>query len=184
MTSMFPGHGRRDDDRNGGSADKNHRPGPRDYNRPVQHTTQDQDLSVWPRPLQWAYWVLVVAAVIMLVSGMVGIFGGGGEQMEPSDSRIAEYVRSNRLFVSVFNIIGAILLALFSAQLANGSKWARRIISVVIAIALFFNIAALALGIGGLGLLIIAVTLLIAVVLLFRPQSNRFIAHRSLHGRN
>ena len=160
------------------------RPGPRDYNRAARNTSASQNLDAWPRPLRWAYWVLVVSAVIMLVSGMVGIFGGGGEQMEPSDSRIAEYVRSNRLFVSVFNIIGAILLALFSAQLANGSKWARRIISVVIAIALFFNIAALALGIGGLGLLIIAVTLLIAVVLLFRPQSNRFIAHRSLHGRD
>ena len=172
MTSMFPGHGRRDDGQSDGPADKNQRPGPRDYNRPVQNITQEQDLSVWPRPLQWAYWVLVVAAVIMLVSGMVGIFGGGGEQMDPSDSRVAEYVRSNRLFVAVFNIIGAIILALFSAQLANGSKWARR-----------FNIAALALGISGLGLLVIAVTLLIAVVLLFRPQSNRFIAHRSLHGR-
>ena len=104
MTSMFPGHGRRDDGRSDGPADKNQRPGPRDYNRPVQNTTQDQDLSVWPRPLQWAYWVLVVAAVIMLVSGMVGIFGGGGEQIEPADSHIAEFVRSNRLFVSVFNL--------------------------------------------------------------------------------
>ena len=186
MNSMFPGHGRRDGghDAGGGAADKNYRPGPRDYNRPVHNITQDQDLSTWPHPLRWAYWVLVVAAVIMLVSGMVGIFGGGGVQVEPSDSRIAEYVRSNRLFVSAFNIIGAIILALFSAQLATGSKWARRIISVVIAITLFFNIAALARGIGGLGLLFIAVTLLIAVVLLFRPQSNRFIAHRSLHGRN
>lgn len=121
MNSMFPGHGRRDGghDAGGGAADKNYRPGPRDYNRPVHNITQDQDLSTWPHPLRWAYWVLVVAAVIMLVSGMVGIFGGGGVQVEPSDSRIAEYVRSNRLFVSAFNIIGAIILALFSAQLAT-----------------------------------------------------------------
>ena len=158
------------------------RPGPRDYNRAARNSSANQNLDMWPRPLRWAYWVLVVSAVIMLVSGMVGIFGSGGPQAEPQNAQVAEYLHSNRLFVAVTNAVGAILLALFAAQLAAGSKWARRIITVVIAFALFTNIAALALGIGGLGLLIIPITLLVALALLFQPQSNRFIKDRSLRG--
>ena len=146
------------------------RPGPRDYNRAARNTSAKENLDAWPRPLRWAYWVLVVSAVIMLVSGMVGIFGSGGPQVEPQNAQVAEYLHSNRLFVAVTNAVGAILLALFAAQLAGGSKWARRIIT------------ALALGIGGLGLLIIPITLIVALALLFQPQSNRFIKDRSLRG--
>ena len=158
------------------------RPGPRDYNRAARNTSAKESLDAWPRPLRWAYWVLVVSAVIMLVSGMVGIFGSGGPQVEPQNAQVAEYLHSNRLFVAVTNAVGAILLALFAAQLASGSKWARRIITAVIAFALFTNIAALALGIGGLGLLIIPITLIVVLALLFQPQSNRFIKDRSLRG--
>ena len=158
------------------------RPGPRDYNRAARNTSAKESLDAWPRPLRWAYWVLVVSAVIMLVSGMVGIFGSGGPQVEPQNAQVAEYLHSNRLFVAVTNAVGAILLSLFAAQLAGGSKWARRIITAVIAFALFTNIAALALGIGGLGLLIIPITLIVALALLFQPQSNRFIKDRSLRG--
>ena len=158
------------------------RPGPRDYNRAARNTSAKESVDAWPRPLRWAYWVLVVSAVIMLVSGMVGIFGSGGPQVEPQNAQVAEYLHSNRLFVAVTNAVGAILLALFAAQLASGSKWARRIITAVIAFALFTNIAALALGIGGLGLLIIPITLIVALALLFQPQSNRFIKDRSLRG--
>ena len=118
----------------------------------------------------------------MLVSGMVGIFGSGGPQVEPQNAQVAEYLHENRLFVAVTNAVGAVVLALFAAQLASGSKWARRIITIVIAIALFNNIAALALGIGGLSLLIIPISLIIALALLFQPQSNRFIKDRSLRG--
>ena len=158
------------------------RPGPRDYNRAARNTSAKENLDAWPRQLRWAYWVLVVSAVIMLVSGMVGIFGSGGPQVEPQNAQVAEYLHSNRLFVAVTNAVGAILLALFAAQLASGSKWARRIITAVIAFALFTNIAALALGIGGIGLLIIPITLIVALALLFQPQSNRFIKDRSLRG--
>ncbi len=158
------------------------RPGPRDYNRAARNTSAKENLDAWPRQLRWAYWVLVVSAVIMLVSGMAGIFGSGGPQVEPQNAQVAEYLHSNRLFVAVTNSVGAILLALFAAQLASGSKWARRIITAVIAFALFTNIVALALGIGGLGLLIIPITLIVALALLFQPQSNRFIKDRSLRG--
>ena len=108
------------------------RPGPRDYNRAARNTSAKESLDAWPRPLRWAYWVLVVSAVIMLVSGMVGIFGSGGPQAEPQNAQVAEYLHSNRLFVAVTNSVGAILLALFAAQLAGGSKWARRIITCLL----------------------------------------------------
>ena len=158
------------------------RPGPRDYNRAARNSSANQNLDAWPRPLRWAYWVLVVSAVLMLVSGMVGIFGSGGPEVEPSNAQVAEYLHSNRLFVAVTNIIRAILLALYAAPLAGGSKSSRRSRPAVIAFALFNNIAALALGIGGLGLLIIPIALIIALALLFQPQSTRFIKDRSLRG--
>ena len=98
------------------------RPGPRDYNRAARNTSASQNLDAWPRPLRWAYWVLVVSAVLMLVSGLVGIFGSGGPQVEPQNPQVAEYLHSNRLFVAVTNTVGAVVLALFAAQLASGSK--------------------------------------------------------------
>ena len=40
------------------------RPGPRDYNRAARNTSAKENLDAWPRQLRWAYWVLVVSAVI------------------------------------------------------------------------------------------------------------------------
>ena len=66
----------------------------RDYNRAARNSSAKENLDAWPRQLRWAYWVLVVSAVIMLVSGMVGIFGSGGPQVEPQNAQVAEYLHS------------------------------------------------------------------------------------------
>lgn len=169
MTSMFPRPGHPDN----GNQDAD-RPGPRDYNRPTR-PAQEVDPNHAPAVLRWAYWVLVVAAIVMLTSAMVGIFGEAGSQHLPASEAVAEYLRTNRYFVAISNMVAAVIIALIAAQLTTGSRWPRRIITVVIAFTLFSNIAALALGVGGLALLFIPMLLMVALVLLYRPAANRFI---------
>lgn len=169
MTSMFPQPGRPDD----GKPDAD-RPGPKDYNRPSR-PVDNTDPSVAPPALAWAYWVLVGAAIVMLTSAMVGIFGAGDSQGRAPSEAVSEYLRSNRRFVSGVNAIAALVMAIAATQLKSGSKWPRRIITVAIALTLFTNIAALALGVGGLALLFIPMLLMVALVLLYRPAVNRFI---------
>ncbi|MFW9042924.1 tellurium resistance protein TerC [Corynebacterium striatum] len=176
MTSMFPGQG------NGQPKGDPSRPGPVDYNRAGRKKKGAEDSAAaanhanwWPSSLRFSYWVLVIAAVIMLVSGMVGLFGDSGAEEVAASPEVAEYLSRNRNFVAISNIVCAIIMAVCSAQLAHGSKWSRRIITIAIAVTLFVNVAAMALGVGGLILIVIPVVLAVALLLLYRPDSNQFI---------
>ena len=63
----------------------NDRPGPADYNRRPRRPKRqgEQDFSTWPSQLRISYWVFVVAAVVMLTAGMVGLFGSYGSVTNP-----------------------------------------------------------------------------------------------------
>lgn len=166
MTSMFPGQGNPD-------KQPGDRPGPVDYNRPLT-PAEEADPQRAPGCLRAAYWVLVGAAIVLLASGLVGLFGTA-HLGAPPDPAVAEYLRRNRSFVSYSNIACAIAIALCAAHLFGGSRWPRRVITVASALSLFVNIAAMALGIGGLALLIIPLALMVALALLFRPAVGRYL---------
>lgn len=161
MTSMFPGPGR---------PDRDNRPGPSDYNRLSRASRALRPDNGCPRALRAAYWVLLAAAIIMLTTGMVSFLGTGAPVPEAP-----EFLRTNRITVGVVNTVGAILMAIFATQLPQGSLWARRICVIVAALTLFTNVAALALGIGGITLIITPILLVIALLLLFRPESTTFL---------
>ena len=143
-------------------------PGPFDYNRASRKDSRWEG-TVCPPSLRWAYWVLVAAAVVMLTSGLVAFFGGQSAGMPAGD----------QLFVAVSNVVGALVIAVAAAQLSGGNKWARRVCTTAAALCIFFNVAALALGVGGIALLLIPILLAVAILLMFRPTANEFIREQN-----
>ena len=73
------------------------------------------------------------------------------------------------------NLAAAIIIALVAPQLARAMKHARTILAAVVGLSCFFNIAAIAIGAGGLLLVAIPFLLLGATVLMYRPDANEFI---------
>lgn len=140
------------------------RPGPADYNRPAAPARQE--VTECPLSLRWAYWVFVVAAVVMLVSVLAAVFG-------PSD--IDSFTRTNRTFVAVTNGIGAVALVFAAALLPRGSGRARILAAVVVALVSFCDVAAVAIGVGGMALVAIPVLLVAGTYLMFRPAANAFV---------
>ena len=160
------------------------RPGPADYNRRPRRPKKqgEQDFSTWPSQLRIAYWVCVIAAIVMLTAGMVGLFGSytsvTNAQLSPEQ---VDYIRFNTRFAAISNVVSAVVIAACSAQLASGSIWARRIITAVSAYIMFVSIASLIAGVGVLLLLLIPIALLVAIYFLFHPDSTAFIKARRAH---
>ncbi|MEY8577059.1 hypothetical protein AALI21_01950 [Corynebacteriaceae bacterium 6-324] len=153
-------------------ADYDRQQGPVDYNRKYTPPRVPQEVS--PGPLRWAYWILVVAAVVMLCAGFIGIFGTGAEPVEEPGA-----VKFNRYLLAGTNIIGAIVFSLVSPQLAQGSKLARRIITGTAVVVLFVVVAGFLIGVSGFFLIIIPVLLAAALLMMFRPSSNDYIAKKA-----
>lgn len=153
--------------------DFDRRQGPVDYNR--GYTPPRIPHKVSPASLRWAYWILVVAAVVMLCAGLFGIFGTGAEPVveEPGP------VKFNRYLIAGINIVGAIIISVTSPQLAQGSKLARRIITVTAAVVLFVIVAGFLIGVSGFFLVVIPVLVAAGLLLMFRPASNDFIAKKA-----
>ena len=144
---------------------------PHDYNRAARGQKKPVDLEVWPNSLKYAYWVFVVAAVYLALTGLAGFFGPG----DSSKTAFSQFRAENRHFVSWTNLAAAIIIALVAPQLARAMKHARTILAAVVGLSCFFNIAAIAIGAGGLLLVAIPFLLLGATVLMYRPDANEFI---------
>ncbi len=176
MTSMYPGHGKPDKHRENPQG----RPGPIDYNRSASSrkaaVSESGAGDQWPKPLQWAYYILMLACVLMLVASFMGFFGTGNPAEKPTEvSEGWQYFSRNKAYVAGANLIGAIVIGVLSPQLAQRSRISRRILVAAIALLAFVNIAAVLIGVGGLFLLLIVVLTVSAGLMMYRPASNRFI---------
>lgn len=147
---------------------------PHDYNRRPAGRREPLDVSVWPKDLRWAYWVFVAAAIVMVVSALAGFFA-----TDSSSGEAAEFLRSNRTFVAWSNLIGAIVIAFIAPQLARPMKHARSVLAAVTGLSAFCNIAAVAIGAGGLFLIAIVIFLVAGTYLMYRPDPNVFVRERT-----
>lgn len=147
---------------------------PQDYNRRPKKEREPLDLTVWPKDLTWAYWVFVAAAVVMVVSALAGFFA-----QDSSTGALSDFLRSNRMFVAWANLIGALIIAFVAPQLARPMKHARSILAAVTGLSAFFNIAAVAIGAGGLFLIVIVILLVAGTYLMYRPDPNEFVRERT-----
>ena len=148
---------------------------PKDYNREARRKPEPVDLTVWPKDLRWAYWVFVAAAVVMAASGLVGFFG----QNQEATGEFAEFLKANRHFVSAVNLGGAVIIALIAPQLSRAMKHGRSILAAVVGLGSFCNVAAIAIGAGGLLLVLIVALLVTATYLMYRPAPNEFVRERN-----
>lgn len=158
MPSMFPSMGHHEDDLN--------------------RRSTGGEAGEWPKALRWGYYLAVAAAVLMVFSGMVMI--SEGYTGDPGvDQEFIDAFLDNVRFLGGYNIIAGLVLAILAAQLKKGGKLSRRWLTGVIALTLFFNVAALAIQVGGFGLGLIVVLLALVALLIFRPASNRYIDRMS-----
>ncbi|AJE32150.1 hypothetical protein B842_01470 [Corynebacterium humireducens NBRC 106098 = DSM 45392] len=162
MPSMFPGMV----------------PSPDDPNRGPRRTPSGADPGTWPGSLKWGYYVSVAAAMLMVVTGMIGLAQDHGATPDVSAEVIAAFHRNVR-FIGVYNIIAGLTVAALAAQLRSGGRISRRILVGVFALSIFFNIAAFAIQVSGLAAVVICVLLGVAAVMIFRPDANAYIARMS-----
>lgn len=153
---------------------------PNDPNR-GRRRTPGQDFDTWPATLKWGYYLTVAAAVLMVVTGMVGLAQDFGGDPDAAPEVIEAYHRNVR-FIGIYNIIAGLVIAALGAQLKAGGRISRRVLAGVIALSIFFNIAAFAIQVGGLAMVAVCVLLGVAAVLVFRPDSNDYIRHQSSGG--
>ncbi|MHA2787981.1 hypothetical protein ACXZ66_02365 [Corynebacterium sp. S7] len=158
MPSMFPSFSAHPDDRN------------RRYEEPKVGDD-------WPRALQIGFWLIVVGAILMVLSALLMI--SAGFPGDPADTEMRDAYMRNMWFLSVFNIVAALIMGGAAPYLRQGSKKARRILAVCIALACFFNVAGFALRVGGLVMMVIVVILAFAALFIFRPTSNAYISAKS-----
>lgn len=150
-------------------------PSPDDPNRGPRRTHADSDgPGGVPGSLRWGYYVSVAAAILMVVTGLVSLAQNHAGDPGASQELIDAFHRNAR-FIGVVNIIGGLTVAALAAQLQAGGRISRRWLAGVFALAIFFNIAAFAIQVGGLAMVLICVLLGVAAVLIFRPDANRYM---------
>lgn len=128
--------------------------------------------DTWPAPLRRAHRLVVAAAVLMLVAGMVMLAAGFPEGAD--EAFRAAFMRNIR-FAAWSNIVLGLALGAAAAYLQRGSKVARRWVAVFSAAAIFINIAAFALRVTSWASFVIVVVLAVALWLAFRPASNAYV---------
>lgn len=150
---------------------------PNDRNR--RHT--DAATETWPTPLKVAYWLVVAAAVLMLVTA-VDLFATVflGTYLPPDlDTDVTRSLLLNTRIVAVGNIVLALGLAACAAFFERGSKRARRVASVLVMLTAFVNLAGFFVHAVGFVAFAIVVLLAFAGFFMFRPAANAFVDHRS-----
>lgn len=161
MPSMFPGMYANPDDPNRG---------------PRRRPTADH--GTWPSSLRFGYYVLVGTAILLVLSGMVALAQDYGGDPDAAPEVIDAYHRNVR-FIGIYNIIAGLVIAALGAQLKSGGRISRRVLAAVMALTIFFNIAAFAIQVGGLAMVAVCVLLGVAAVLVFRPDANAYIRRMS-----
>ncbi|WP_018297846.1 hypothetical protein [Corynebacterium lubricantis] len=158
MPSMFPSFSAHPDDRN------------RRYDEP--EVGDD-----WPRSLQIGFWLIVAGAIMMVLTAMLMV--AAGFPGDPADTELRDAYMRNMWFMAIFNVIVALVMGGAASYLRKGSKNARRVVAVCIALACFFNALAFALRVGALSMMVIVVLLAFAALFIFRPTANAYISAQS-----
>lgn len=130
----------------------------------------------WPASLRIGYWLLLLAAVLMLVNSFLMLRAGVPTGLDPEISRT---VVMNYRVVAWGNIILALCLTACAAYFERGSKTSRRVASVVVLLTIFLNFAGFFVGIAGFGAFVIVALLGFGVFFIFRPAANAFVDERS-----
>lgn len=156
MPSMFPGFNRN----------------PNDLNR--QYRPSQRDLTEVPRTISWSYWLLVVIAILMVVTGLILVTTQPPANVDATAESI-QAVRRNLVFVGAVNLIGGILIAALAPQLRKGSRKSRRWLLGVIVVAALANLLSFVIMREPFSLALITAMLMISGVVIFQPSATGYI---------
>lgn len=152
---------------------KSYMPDPNDPNRRRRKETLPED-GTWPRSLRWGYVLVVVACVAMLVHGALMLsLGYVGDPAATPERQ--QWFMTNMRIVAWWNIGAGLTMSLFAAQLRTGSRMSRRVLTVLIALTMFINMAGFIILVSGLASVAITVLLAFALLFMYRPVANEFI---------
>jgi hypothetical protein len=145
-----------------------------------------------PTSVDRSFILWVIAAGITLVSVLLTLTLGGdaitdaaretlrarGEQFSEDD--VTQSATAFKTFTAIIGVLFAVLYVGFAYAMRGGKNWARIAIAILGGINLILVVLSSAGG-GGLGLIInlaVAVLLLVAIYLMFRPDANQYFAAR------
>lgn len=148
------------------------RPNPNDPNRRSDFTLPED--GSWPVQLRRGFALILIAAVLMILTGLLQLAGGFPGDPDMDFAFIRTYMFNLRI-TAVWNIVAAIILALLAAQLSKGNRIARRWLAAVIGLSSAMNLISFLLGVTGFAGVLILVLLVLALLFLFRPSSNAFM---------
>lgn len=123
-----------------------------------------------PRALRIAYYIAVVAAVGLILAGLV-LFSA-----KNLDPQLPESVARNFRFMAVANIIGGLLVAALAGQFNTAGKIGRRVYLGVVVFYVVINLIAVMFKVGGVGLMIVALLLVASAMCYFQPSVSSYIA--------
>ncbi|WIM68020.1 hypothetical protein QP027_01060 [Corynebacterium breve] len=131
----------------------------------------------WPLSLKIGFWLVVAGAVAMLVTAMQMI--AIGFPGDPADTEMRDAYMRNMWFVSVVNVVLALVMGGAASYLRQGNKKARLIVVICIALACFFNVIAFAIRVGGIAMMVVVVLLAFGAFFIFRPAANAYVDSKS-----
>ncbi|WP_051106245.1 MULTISPECIES: DUF7144 family membrane protein [Corynebacterium] len=141
--------------------------------------------QAWPKPLKIGYYLILAAAVLMLVIGFVSLANGVPDRLpdtwmiEGADEELYDRFAFNLRIFAWGSIILGSLITSCCAYLPKGSKVARRWLAGFIGLAVFLQLASFFVGVAGLASVVVVVVLVFALFFVFRPAANAFVDKRS-----
>lgn len=156
MPSMFPGFHR----------------DPRDLNR--QYRPSQRDLMGVPRTISWGYWLLVIIAILMVVTGLI-LMTTQPPANVAADTAMVQSVRRNLVFVGAFNLVAGILIAALAPQLRKGGKTSRRWLLGVIVVSALANLLSFVIMREPFSLALITAMLMIGGLVIFQPSATGYM---------
>lgn len=145
---------------------------PNDRNRRYHSTAG----PTWPGSLRAAYYVALVAAVLLLLSSMLMLASGAPKD---AGAEFAQAFATNMRIVAWTDILLGLIVAGCAAFFERGSKGARRLFAAAVAIAVFVNLAGFFVGVAGWSAFAVTLLLVAALFFAFRPAANAFVDARS-----
>lgn len=125
-----------------------------------------------PSGLRTAFWLIMAAALLMLLNGMMLLAIGFPEG---ADELFREAFMRNMRVTAFGNILLAVPLVVVATQLPAATKRVRIWAAALIAAVIFLNVAAFMIKVASWASFSIVLLLTFAVFFLFRPAANQFV---------
>ncbi|MBP3089319.1 hypothetical protein EML15_09220 [Corynebacterium sp. sy017] len=128
-----------------------------------------------PIALYATYYLAIIIAIALIVSALV-LFSVRAPQGVSTE--LAQIVARNHRFLAVVNLLGGLCLAGLAGKFFSSAKNVRRFYLAICVFLVAFNLIAIMLKIGGIGLMIIVFAIIVDAMLYFHPSVSSYFEMR------